>query len=147
MPRDPIPTWFFALVVARKGERFLLVEETDGEWYLPAGRVEPGETFAEGALRETLEEAGVAVALEGIFRIEHSPNERGTRMRVFFVARAVDDKPAKSVPDEESRSARWVTIEEAAALPLRSPEVLSHLHTVSRGAHVAPMKILASERG
>ncbi len=147
MPRDPIPTWFFALVVARKGERFLLVEERDGEWYLPAGRVEPGEAFAEGAIRETLEEAGVAVALEGIFRIEHSPHAKGTRLRVFFVARAVDDKPPKSVPDEESRSARWVTIEEAAALPLRSPEVLSLLHTVSRGAHVAPMKILASERG
>ena len=27
MPRNPIPTWFFALVVVRKGERFLLVHE------------------------------------------------------------------------------------------------------------------------
>jgi phosphatase NudJ len=147
VPREPIPTWFFALVVARKGERFLLVEERDGEWYLPAGRVEPGESFAEGAIRETLEEAGVAIALEGIFKIEHTPRRDGARFRIFFVARAVDDKPPKSVPDEESRSARWVTIEEAAALPLRSPEVLSLFHTVSRGAHVAPMKLLASERG
>ena len=47
MPREPIPTWCYALVVVRRGERFLLVHESShGQlWYLPAGRVEPGETF------------------------------------------------------------------------------------------------------
>jgi hypothetical protein len=38
MPRDPIPTWFFVLVVVRLDNRFLLVHEaTHGQlWYLPA---------------------------------------------------------------------------------------------------------------
>ena len=42
MPREAIPTWFFAIVVVRRGDRFLLVHERKhGQlWYLPAGRVE-----------------------------------------------------------------------------------------------------------
>src|SRR4051812_25175444 len=66
MAREPIPTWFFALVVVRKGDRFLLVQEHEhGQlWYLPAGRVEPGEGLCAAALRETLEESGVPVVLE-----------------------------------------------------------------------------------
>ena len=86
MARDPIPTWCFALVVARLGHRFLLVQERKhGQtWSLPAGRVESGESIAEAAVRETLEEAGVPVLLDGILRIEYSPTrgrQRGQRPR------------------------------------------------------------------
>jgi ADP-ribose pyrophosphatase YjhB (NUDIX family) len=149
MARDPIPTWFFALVVVRKGDRFLLVEEKDGEWFLPAGRVEMGERITDAAIRETLEEAGVAVTLEGILRIEHSPRKDGARLRVFFVARPSDDRPPKSVPDSESRGARWFTLGEARGLRLRSTEVVEKLERLARGEPVAPISILASlaERG
>jgi phosphatase NudJ len=42
MSREPIPTWYFALVVVVSGDRFLRVHERKhGQlWYLPAGRVE-----------------------------------------------------------------------------------------------------------
>src|SRR5438128_3883572 len=99
--RAAIPTWFFAVVVVRKGDRFLLVHERKhGQgWYLPAGRVEPGETIAAAAIRETREEAGIPIELEGVLRIEHSPQpDGGVRCRVFFVARPADDTLPKSVP-------------------------------------------------
>src|SRR3954469_20111697 len=88
MPREPIPTWCFALVVVRKGDRFLLVQESKyGEpWYLPGGRVEAGGSFVTAAVRETLEEAGVPVRITGIIRIEPSPTPAGSRMRVIFLA-------------------------------------------------------------
>jgi phosphatase NudJ len=68
MPRAPIPTWFFALVVVRQGDRFLLVHEAKhGQgWCVPAGRVEPGESLFDAAVRETLEETGVPVVLDGV---------------------------------------------------------------------------------
>lgn len=74
MAREPIPTWCFAVVVVRRGDRFLLVHERKhGQlWYLPAGRVEPGESFATAACRETLEEAGVPIRVTGLIRVEHS---------------------------------------------------------------------------
>jgi phosphatase NudJ len=34
--------------------------------------VDPGETFAEAAVRETIEEAGILVTLKGILRVEHT---------------------------------------------------------------------------
>lgn len=71
MARTAIPTWFFVLVVVRRGDRFLVVHERKhGQlWYLPAGRVEPGESFAAAAARETREEAGIPIHLEGVARM------------------------------------------------------------------------------
>ena len=58
-------TWFFAMVLVQRDDRFVLVRERKHgqRWYYPAGRVEFGETLAEAALRETLEEAGIRVEL------------------------------------------------------------------------------------
>ncbi|MBD3349749.1 MAG: NUDIX domain-containing protein, partial [Candidatus Eisenbacteria bacterium] len=56
-------------VVVRDG-RALLVRRRylpkAGQWCLPAGFVEPGESPAESAAREVLEETGLAVEITGI---------------------------------------------------------------------------------
>lgn len=89
MPREPIRTWTFALVVVRQDDRFLLVQEArpPHDWYLPAGRVEAGESWMEGAIRETRVEAGIEVELDGVLRVEHEPQPWGARVRVFFTGR------------------------------------------------------------
>jgi 8-oxo-dGTP pyrophosphatase MutT (NUDIX family) len=146
--RVGIPTWFFALVVVRLGARFLLVHERKhGQgWYLPAGRVEPGETLTDGALRETLEETGVPVRLEGILRIEHSPDPSGSaRCRVFFLASPVDNRPPRTVPDDESLGAAWIALDELHRYPLRGEEVREILTYVSAGGPVYPLSLLAPE--
>src|ERR1041384_6124936 len=70
--RGPIPTWSFALVVVRRGHRFLLTQERKygATWSIPGGRVEPGETLAQAAVREVLEETGVPAKLDGVLRGE-----------------------------------------------------------------------------
>ncbi len=124
MSREPIPTWYFALVVVRLGHRFLLVHERKhGQlWYLPAGRIEPGESFIAGACRETLEEAGIPIVVEGILRIEHAWRSDGTaRCRVIFVARPKDDTPPKTVADAESlRGALGLDRRPGSPCPARS---------------------------
>lgn len=147
MARDPIPTWCFALVVVRKGDRFLIVHERKhGQgWYLPAGRVEPGETFAEAAIRETFEEAAIPVVLDGVVRIEHSPSPSGARMRVVFVGHPADDRPPKQEPDAESLGAVWATIAELARYPLRGGEVRELFAHVEGGAPVYPLAVLSYE--
>jgi phosphatase NudJ len=146
--RTPIPTWFFVLVVVRLGRRYLLVHERKhGQmWYLPAGRVEPGETFVQAAQRETLEEAGIPISIEGVLRVEHSPQGDGSaRVRVIMLAHPADDSPLKAQPDEESLGATWVALDELDALPLRGIEVREMLHYVDQSPHVCPLSIIAYE--
>ena len=57
MDRKPYITHCFAVVVCRNIDgKWLAVKETHNRgWWLPAGAVEAGETFAQAAYRETLE--------------------------------------------------------------------------------------------
>jgi phosphatase NudJ len=144
VPRDPIPTWCFAVAVVRRGDRFLLVHERKhGQlWYLPAGRVEPGESFAEAAVRETLEEAGVPVRVVGVIRVEHTPRGEKARLRVVFLAEPTDDTPAKREPDEESLGAAWVSLAELGDYPLRGGEVPELMAYVAGGGAVCGMDVL-----
>ncbi|HYT92848.1 MAG TPA: NUDIX domain-containing protein [Gemmataceae bacterium] len=147
MAREPIPTWYFAVVVVRRGDRFLLVHESKhGQlWYLPAGRVEPGESFVAAACRETLEESGVPVRVVGVIRVEHSPMPAAARLRVVFLAEPVDDTPPKSEPDEESLEAAWVSLDELDRFPLRGEEVRELFTYVAAGGPIFPPSILQPE--
>jgi len=55
-----IPEWEDRILLCRRA-----IEPKYGLWTLPAGFMENGETTAEGAARETLEEAGARVELLG----------------------------------------------------------------------------------
>jgi len=147
MARDPIPRWNFAIAVVRRGDRFLLVHERKHgqRWYLPGGRAEFGETLQAAALRETLEETGIAIKLTGVLRVEHTLIVGGARLRGLFVAEPIDDRPPKSRPDDESLGAEWVSIDELSSHPLRSPEVEELLRHVARGAPVYPLAVVAHE--
>jgi phosphatase NudJ len=148
MSRLPLPTYFFALVVVRLGHRFLLVHERKHAqlYYLPAGRVEPGERLVDAARRETLEETGVPIELTGILRIEHSAIPEGAvRCRVFFLGHPCDDTPPKSQPDEDTLGACWVALDELDRYPLRGPEVRDIFEYVASGGTVYPLDLLQPE--
>jgi phosphatase NudJ len=147
MPSRPSPTWYIALAVVRHADRFCLVhEKKDRGWYLPAGRVDPGETLVQGGKREVLEEAGLEVEFDGILRIEHTPEYAGrdARLRIFLLGHPVGGQ-LKSEPDSESLGAEWVTLDECANYRLRSPEVLKHFRYVAEGGSVFPMSMLTLE--
>jgi len=147
MARTPLPTWYFALVVVRKGDRFLLAQERKygQSWTIPGGRVELGESLAEAAIREVREETGVPIKLDGIVRLEHSPSATGARIRVIFTGSAIDDTPPKSQPDEESLGAAWLTLDEIRARPLRGFELEALLEHIAKGGAVYPLDMLGRE--
>ena len=76
------------------GEKLLLckrnIEPAWGKWTLPAGFMELGETVAEGAARETDEEAGAKFEMEGLFTVLSVP--RVGQVHLFFRARLLSDQ-------------------------------------------------------
>lgn len=118
-----------ATVVAVDG-RYLFVEESPhGAPVLnqPAGHVEAGETLAEGALRETLEETGYRVRLThllGLY-IWTSPKNGATYYRICFAGELLE-KVDGYVIDKDIDAVHWYTLVELHARRdrLRSPLVL-----------------------
>jgi phosphatase NudJ len=147
MARTPIPTWFFVVVIVRHEHRILLVQEAKHEqsWYFPAGRVEEGETLIEAAERETMEEAGIAVRVDGIVRFEHSLIQSGARVRTVMTASPLKETEPKRQPDKESLKADWFSPTAAGNLRLRGREVLWIIEYLSSGGSVSPISILAEE--
>jgi len=57
-----------------EGRILLGRRSNDGTWCLPGGRLEPGESFADCARRECLEELGSEVELDGIIAVLSNPD-------------------------------------------------------------------------
>ena len=81
------------------------VEPGFGEWDLPAGYLDPGESFEMAARRETLEESGIAVELVQLTGVYHSVPANA--VTAVFRARAVDAQ-ASVETDAESSGHTWV---------------------------------------
>jgi ADP-ribose pyrophosphatase YjhB (NUDIX family) len=75
------------------GDKVLLckrnIEPRWGKWTLPAGFMELDETTAQGAARETHEEAGAQIELEGLFTVLSVP--RVGQVHLFYRARLLSD--------------------------------------------------------
>ncbi|KAJ3084745.1 hypothetical protein HK100_009257 [Physocladia obscura] len=145
--RQPV----FSLVVARRplDGKFLMVDEVcSWGWWLPGGGVDIGESLANAALRETLEEAGVDVELKGILRVEYtpSPHSSQSRLRVIYYAEPKDLTPPKCIPNYESAGACWVSLEQLKLLHLRGDEPIKWFQYVADGGAIWPLSILATER-
>lgn len=146
MSRAPIPTWYFALVVVRRGHRFLLTQERKygSSWSIPGGRVEPGEMLVNAAVREVYEETGVPVRIDGILRVEHAPAEANVRMRVLFTGTPIGDTEPKTTADAESLGAAWLTLDEIREKKLRGAELRALLESVEQGRQVFPLDLLGN---
>ncbi|GAB2854590.1 NUDIX domain-containing protein [Nocardioides pacificus] len=102
-------------VVTRSGRDVLLVHRPRyDDWSFPKGHLDPGEHSTTAAVREVLEETGVAVRLGPPLRAQRYPV--GERMKTvhYWVARVVgaDDVSGYAVNDEIDR-VEWVSYDEA----------------------------------
>jgi 8-oxo-dGTP pyrophosphatase MutT (NUDIX family) len=109
-------------VIRDDEERLLLVRHVDGWWTLPGGAVDPGETPAEAARRETREEASLDVELLRLVGVYggypdfHGFYPNGDEIAwvtTVFEARIVAGTPAPG--DDETAEVRWATLGEAFA--------------------------------
>jgi 8-oxo-(d)GTP phosphatase len=89
------------------------------DWSFPKGKVDPGETFPEAAVREIYEETGLKIRLGIPLPTAHYTVPTGEDKEVHYWAARVSDKTlAKSnfKPSEEVAKVDWVTPEKAHEL-------------------------------
>ena len=121
--------------------RMLLVRRCDtGDWELPGGHVDPGESAPEAAVRETAEESGITVEITGLAGIYTDPGHviadpRTGLVRqpfaVCFHARPLYGSPGGD--QVETSDARWFTTGDIAALPVRPAMRLRIDHALTPG--------------
>ncbi len=78
-----LPVWEDKVLLCRRN-----IEPRKGLWTLPAGFMELGETTIEGALRETIEEAGARVEMQGLYTLIDVV--RVGQVHLFYRARLLD---------------------------------------------------------
>jgi ADP-ribose pyrophosphatase YjhB (NUDIX family) len=109
------------------GERVLLVQRgrppRQGQWSLPGGAQQLGESLAEAACREILEETGVTVELgDLIATVDSIERDADGRVRYHYtlIDFAAEAQTAVLVPGDDAADARWFELHEIEGLGLWS---------------------------
>jgi ADP-ribose pyrophosphatase YjhB (NUDIX family) len=102
------------VVVNDTGEILLIRRSDNDNWAVPGGAVDLGESVAQAAIRETLEESGITCELTGLVGVYSDPRHRilytsngevRQEFSIVLTARRVSGRPT---PSDESKEVRWV---------------------------------------
>lgn len=103
------------VVVTDDEGRILLIRRSDnGNWAVPGGAMDVGESITQTAVRETLEETGIHCRITGLVGIYTDPrhvihytsnDEVRQEFSIVFTAQYVSGDPT---PSDESREVVWV---------------------------------------
>ncbi len=107
---------------ATGGPEVLLVHRPRyDDWSLPKGKADPGESPAETARREILEETGCACAIGNEVAVVEYVDDRGRPKQVRYFA-AVVEVEHPFVPDDEVDEIRWCPLPVALGLVTRAAD-------------------------
>jgi ADP-ribose pyrophosphatase YjhB (NUDIX family) len=119
MDRRVIPC--VGAVIKDAGGRLLLIkrghEPGMGQWSVPGGRIEPGETDQEALVRETREETGLIVTPGPLIgRVRRPAGQPGTELDIRDYAAAIVGGRLTAADDADD--VMWAGAGELDALPL-----------------------------
>lgn len=117
-------THVVACVIINESNEVLMMQEAKescaGKWYLPAGRMEKGETIMQATIREVLEETGLECDPKTLLVVETAG---GMWYRFVLTGEIIGGElktPAKA--DKESLQAKWIS--NLQEITLRSNDIV-----------------------
>ena len=102
------------VVVNDVGEILLIRRSDNGNWAVPGGAIDLGESVTQAAVRETLEESGIEWAITGIVGIYSDPRHvilytsNGEARQEFSIVLSARPLGGQPTPSSESSEVRWV---------------------------------------
>lgn len=118
---DVMPIAGFARVKLAlvKDDLVLVLQKTNGQWDLPGGKVEDGESLSDALVRESLEELGVC-DLQNHWALGQWLRQRPGRspVLVHFFASVWPGKSRRFKLSDEHRAQRWVDADTLLSLDL-----------------------------
>jgi 8-oxo-dGDP phosphatase len=117
-------TYIAAAVVFNDSDEVLMMQEAKsryaGQWYLPAGRVDPNEQIIDAVKREVLEETGLLFEPLTLILVESS---QANWFRFTYTGRIVGGQ-LKTVAQADSESLQACWVSDIGSLSLRSADCL-----------------------
>ncbi|XP_030568122.1 8-oxo-dGDP phosphatase NUDT18 [Drosophila novamexicana] len=126
--------YIVACVLFNEHDELLMIEEAKpscaGKWYLPAGRMEKGESITEAAARELFEETGLNGELTTLLAVESAG---GSWFRFVLTGRITGGR-LKTPADADSESIQALWLRNPKEVPLRANDILSIIE-IGRAYH------------
>jgi 8-oxo-dGTP diphosphatase len=102
-------------VVVRDGRVAVVHRPRYDDWSLPKGKLDPGESWEDAAVREVEEETGVRASIVGELETSRYVDDKGRDKTVrWYRMEALEEGPF--TPDHEVDQLRWLAPQEARAL-------------------------------
>ncbi|MFI7230618.1 NUDIX hydrolase [Nonomuraea angiospora] len=132
------------VVVTNEAGEVLLIRRSDnGNWALPGGAIDLGESIPQAAIRETLEETGITCEITGLVGTYSDPrhvihytsnDEVRQEFSLVLTARAISGQPT---PSTESSEVRWVLRHEVDMYSMhRSMRMRVNHYLEGNGPHI-----------
>ena len=102
------------IVTNDEGEILLIRRTDNGNWSLPGGAIDPGETIRQAAVRETREETGIDCRVFRISGLYSNPNHvieytsDGEVRQEFSIVLEAEYVSGRPTPSDESSHVEWV---------------------------------------
>ena len=105
--------------VVQRGDEILLVRQADGhplagQWTIPWGAIEIGESPMSAAIRETWEEGGITAEVEGLLGVQELPEPQEGCVAIIYFCRHIGGSPESK--DRETDAASYFKLSDLEAL-------------------------------
>ena len=125
----------YSLLLDKDKEKILVVLNGNNTWSLPGGGVEKGETLEQAAIRETKEETGYDIKVDGIVSLNEAFIDNNHVLFIVFKGQIIQE-PNQIPLEENILKVEWVDLKVADKLIPYYPNGISTLISSSNAQYI-----------